>query len=190
MPLFAAGKFTDHQNDWKIMSMIMRSGDKAEQYLKDVKNGALDKFLFKAMFWTCLSHYPHLRSLYGSRDKRLYKNELCFDGDTLAKKTMQDFIDKGYKLSDTEKDLLNEFNEILEFVKTTEEYQADFKYGLYQIDEEINIKIEQGVNANGEPKMAFKYGDLNNQIKAFKVKIKEYYKEQLVDVLFEYEFLK
>ncbi|MCR2060701.1 hypothetical protein [Campylobacter helveticus] len=189
LPIFAAGKFTDHQNDWKIMSMIMRSGDKAEQYLKDVKSGALDKFLFKTMFWTCLSHYPHLRSLYGS-DGRLYKNELCFDGDTLAKKTMQDFIDKGYKLSDTEKDLLNEFNEILEFVKKTEEYRDDFKYGLYQIDEEINIKIEQGVNANGEPKMAFKYGDLNNQIKAFKVKIKEYYKEQLVDVLFEYEFLK
>ncbi|MCR2064976.1 hypothetical protein [Campylobacter helveticus] len=189
LPIFAAGKFTDHQNDWKIMSMIMRSGDKAEQYLKDVKSGALDKFLFKTMFWTCLSHYPHLRSLYGS-DGRLYKNELCFDGDTLAKKTMQDFIDKGYKLSDTEKDLLNEFNEILESVKTTEEYRDDFKYGLYQIDEEINIKIKQGFNANGEPKMAFKYGDLNNQIKAFKVKIKEYYKEQLVDVLFEYEFLK
>ncbi|QBL12175.1 hypothetical protein [Campylobacter helveticus] len=189
LPIFAASKYPDHCNEWKVMSFIMKSADKAEQYLKDVKSGALDKFLFKTMFWTCLSHYPHLRSLYGS-DGRLYKNELCFDGDTLAKKTMQDFIDKGYKLSDTEKDLLNEFNEILEFVKKTEEYRDDFKYGLYQIDEEINIKIEQGVNANGEPKMAFKYGDLNNQIKAFKVKIKEYYKEQLVDVLFEYEFLK
>lgn len=38
--------------------------------------------------------------------------------------------------------------------------------------------------------MVFKYGDLNNQIKAFKLKVKEYYKENLVDTLLEYEFLK
>ena len=141
------------------------------------------------MFWTCLSHYPHLRSLYGS-DGRLYINELCFDGDTLAMQTMQNFIKKGYKLTDTENDLLSEFNEILEAVKLTDEYNKNFKYGLYQIDEEINIKIEQGINANGKPKMAFKYGGLNNQIKAFKLKVKEYYKTNLVDTLFEYEFLK
>lgn len=189
LPLFAAGKFTDHKNDWKIMSMIMRSGDKAKQYLADVKSGILDKFLFKTMFWTCLSHYPHLRSLKGS-DDRLYINELCFDGNTLASQTMQDFISKGYKLTDTEKELLEEFNEILKIVKTTDEYNSEFRYGLYQIDEEINIKIQQGTNANGEPKMAFKYGDLNNAIKALKLKVKEYYKENLVDILFEYELLK
>ena len=95
-----------------------------------------------------------------------YLNELCFDGDSLATKTMQDFINKGYKATDTEKELLEEFNEILCFVKTTDEYNSEFRYGLYQIDEEINIKIQQGLDANGEPKIAFKYGDLNNDIKS------------------------
>ena len=189
LPIFATSKYPDHCNEWRVMSFIMKSADKADEYLKDIEQGKLDKFLFKTMFWTCLSHYPHLRSLYGS-DGRLYINELCFDGDTLAMQTMQNFIKKGYKLTDTENDLLSEFNEILEAVKLTDEYNKNFKYGLYQIDEEINIKIEQGINANGKPKMAFKYGGLNNQIKAFKLKVKEYYKTNLVDTLFEYEFLK
>ena len=151
--------------------------------MADIKNGVLDKFLFRTMFWTSLSHYPHLRSLKGS-DGRLYLNELCFDGDSLATKTMQDFINKGYKATDTEKELLEEFNEILCFVKTTDEYNSEFRYGLYQIDEEINIKIQQGLDANGEPKIAFKYGDLNNDIKSFKEKVKEYYKNNLVSILF------
>ncbi|WP_279144569.1 hypothetical protein [Helicobacter pullorum] len=189
LPIFAASRYPDHCNDWKVMSFIMKSADKAEQYLADINSGILDKFLFRTMFWTCLSHYPHLRSLKGS-DGRLYLNELCFDGNTLAAQTMLDFINKGYKLSDTEKELLNEFYEILNVVKTTDEYNSEFRYGLYQIDEEINIKIQQGTNANGEPKMAFKYGDLNNTIKTFKLKIKEYYKEKLTNTLFEYEFLK
>ncbi|PAF46310.1 hypothetical protein BKH46_07955 [Helicobacter sp. 12S02634-8] len=189
LPVFAASRYPDHCNDWKVMSFIMKTADKADEYLADIKSGILDKFLLRTMFWISLSHYPHLRSLKGS-DDRLYINELCFDGDTLAMQTMQDFINKGYQLTDTEKSLLDEFHEILKFVKTTDEYNSEFKYGLYQIDEEINIKIQQGTHSNGEPKMAFKYGDLNNIIKAFKLKVKEYYKENLVDTLFEYEFLK
>lgn len=172
------------------MSFTMKTADRAENYLKDVRERKLNDFLFKTMFWTCLSHYPHLRSLRGS-DNRLYLNKLCFDSKTLAWKTMQDFKKGGYKLTDTEKNLLNEYKAILDYIKKdTEEYNSEFKYGLYQIDEEINIKQEQGTKPDGTPKLAFKYGDLNNQIKAFKEKVKEYYGENLVETLFEYEFLK
>ena len=55
------------------MSFIMKTADKAEQYLADIKNGVLDKFLFRTMFWTSLSHYPHLRSLKGSDGRLLSK---------------------------------------------------------------------------------------------------------------------
>lgn len=121
LPIFAASQYPDHCNEWKVMSFIMKTANKAKQYLADVKSSVLDKFLFKTMFWTSLSHYLHLRTLNGS-DGQLYLNELCFDDNSLATKTMKDSKNIGYDLTDTEKELLYEFNEILRFVKTTNEY--------------------------------------------------------------------
>lgn len=191
LPIFAASRYTDHCNDWKIMSMIMKSGDKAAQYEADVKSGKLDVFLFKCLFWTCMSHYPHMRSLHGS-DGRLYLNQLCFDGDTLAKQKMDDFIAKGYKLTDQEQEIWDKMQELLKKTKKEckDEYYPEFTYGLYQIDEEINIKIQQGYKKDGKPNMVIKYGDLNNMIKDLKALVKQYYLDNLVDTLFEYEFLK
>lgn len=189
LPMFAASRYTDHYNDWKVMSMIMKSGDKAIQYEADVKQGKLDVFLFKTLFWTCMSHYPHMRSLEGS-DKRLYINQLCFDGNTLAKSKYDEFISNGYTLTEEEQILWDKMQHLLEMVKECEEYKSHFKYGLYQIDEEINIKIQTGVNSDGTPKLDYKYGDLNNLIKSIKALAKEYYVNNLVDKLFEYEFLK
>lgn len=191
LPMFAASRYTDHCNDWKIMSMVMKSGDKAAQYEADVKSGKLDIFLFKCLFWTCMSHYPHMRSLHGS-DGRLYLNQLCFDGDTLARQKMDEFITKGYKLTEQEQEIWDKMQDLLQKIKKEckDEYHPEFKYGLYQIDEEINIKIQQGYKKDGKPNMVIKYGDLNNMIKDLKSMVKSYYLGNLVDTLFEYEFLK
>lgn len=191
LPMFAASRYTDHCNDWKIMSMIMKSGDKAAQYEADVKSGKLDIFLFRCLFWTCMSHYPHMRSLHGS-DGRLYLNQLCFDGDTLARQKMDEFITKGYKLTEQEQEIWDKMQDLLQKIKKEckDEYHPEFKYGLYQIDEEINIKIQQGYKKDGKPNMVIKYGDLNNMIKDLKALVKQYYLDNLVDTLFEYEFLK
>lgn len=194
LPLLAAGKYTDHNNDWKIMSMVMKSGDKAEQYHADVMSGQLDKFLCQTLIWTGLTHYAHMRSLNGS-DGRYYKNELCFDNldgkSTLAYDKLNGFIKNGYKLSKQEKEMFDKWNDILTYIHDNcDEYNSDFSYGLYQIDEEINIKIQQGVDSKGNPKMIQKYGDLNNYIKDLKTMVKQYYLDNLVDALFEYEFLK
>ena len=62
-------------------------------------------------------------------------------------------------------------------------------YGLYQIDQEINIKMQQGVTNKGKPKMVYKYGDLNHRIKDIKDLVGKYY-GTIVPTLFEYEFLK
>ena len=83
-------------------------------------------------------------------------------------------------------------NEILEFIKKEckDEYNSDYMYGLYQIDEEINIKIKIGTKSDGTDKIDYKYGDLNNMIKEMKSLIKQYYLNNLVDTLFEYQLLK
>ena len=191
LPCFAASRYTDHCNDWKVMSMIMKSGDKAAQYKDDVGSGKLDTFLFRCLFWTCMSHYPHMRSLHGS-DGRLYLNQLCFDGNTLAKQRMDEFIAREYRLTDDEQVLWRKMQALLAKIKAEclDEYHPEFLYGLYQIDEEINIKIPVGTKADGTPKMDWKYGDLNNMIKDIKALAKQYYLKYLVSTLFEYEFLK
>lgn len=195
LPLLAAARYTDNYNDWKIMSMVMKSGDKAEQYHADVASGQLDKFLCQTLIWTGLTHYAHMRSLNGS-DGRFYRNELCFDNldgkTTLASEKLNEFIANGYELSDEEKALFAKWNDILTYIEQNcqDEYKPLYTYGLYQIDEEINVKIQQGVKADGTPKMVQKYGDLNNLIKDMKTMVKDYYLNNLVDTLFEYEFLK
>ena len=193
LPIFIAGKYGEMNKDWKVGNMVMKSGDKAEQYHADVLTGKLDKFLCQCLIWTCFTHYAHMRSLNGS-DGPFYRNELCFDNldgkTTLARQKLDEFIAKGYILSEEEQALFSKWNEILEKVRTTDEYNSTFTYGLYQIDEEINIKVQQGVKKDGSPNMVTKYGDLNNLIKDLKGMVKKYYLNNLVDTLFEYEFLK
>lgn len=193
LPMFASSRYTDNYNNWKVMSMVMKSGDRAEQYKADVASGKLDFFLHRVLIWTGLTHYSHMRSFKGS-DGHFYRNELCFDNldekTTLARETLDKFIANGYDLSDEEKTLFEKWNAILEKVHETDEYNSDFTYGLYQIDEEINIKIQKGVKKDGSPIMVIKYGDLNNLIKELKGMVKSYYLNNLVDTLFEYEFLK
>ena len=193
LPMFVASRYTDNYNNWKIMSMVMKSGDKAEQYYADVAAHKLDKFLCQCLIWTCMTHYSHMRSLHGS-DGRFYRNELCFDNldgkTTLARKKLEEFIANGYELSDEERALFDKWGAILQKVHDADEYNPEFTYGLYQIDEEINIKVQQGVKKDGTPNMVTKYGDLNNLIKDLKGMLKNYYLNNLVDTLFEYEFLK
>lgn len=194
LPCFAASRYTDNYNNWKVMSMVMKSGDKAEQYEADVKSGRLNQFLCQTLIWTGLTHYAHMRSLDGS-DGRYYKNELCFDNldgkITLAYSKLNEFIANGYQLSDFEHQMFNKWNGILTFIRDNcSEYNPKYSYGLYQIDEEINVKIQQGVKSDGKPNMIRKYGDLQNMITDMKTLVKQYYLDNLVETLLEYEFLK
>ena len=204
LPLFAASRYTDHVSDWTVMSMVLKSGDKKKEFERDAAAGKLDDFLCKCLIWTCFTHYSHMRSLNGS-DGRLYMNELCFDGDTLAARKLQAFKDAGYQMTREEEELFADWNNILKRVsqkftdgsyrypynkETGEGYNPDFKYGLFQIDEEVNYKIETAPDKSGKTRMVYADGDLNNMLKAFKKKVREYYINNLVDTLYEYEFLK
>lgn len=189
LPMYAASRYISYNREWTERGRIMKSGDKQEEFEKDVKSNKIDNFLCKCLIWVGLTNSSHMRSIDGS-NKRFYKNELCFDGDTtIATKTLKSFIDKGYILSEEEKKLFDTWKNILTAIKKTEEYNSKYCYGLYQIDEEINIKIQKRDN-KGKFYYVYKYGDLNNLIKQMKELVKNYYLNNLVDTLFEYEFLK
>ncbi len=194
LPMFVASRYIRYNPAWTERTRIMKSADKSAQYKSDVKNQVLNDFLCKCLIFSCFEPQNHCRSLYGS-DGRFYKNNLCFDNidgkSTLAYDKLNEFIQNGYELSEQEQALFEKWNDILSFIIDCEEYNPDFSYGLYQIDEEINIKIEHGIDPNtGKPKLIQKYGDLNNYIKDLKALVKQYYLDNLVSTLFEYEFLK
>lgn len=182
LPIFSAGKYTDNYNHWTIMSQVMKSADKYEEYIKDVKNYKLKKWLLKNLLWTSLTHYSHMRSLEGS-DGRFYRNELCLDttnGETIASENL-----KRLELNEDEKNLIKVWNQILEQAQKTEEYNNKFTYGLYQIDEELNTKYK-----DEKDKTIYNYPELNGNIKTLKVLLKNYYLKEIAPTLFEYELLK
>lgn len=164
------------------MSQVMKSADKYEDYIKDVKSNKLKKWLLKNLLWTSLTHYSHMRSLNGS-DGRFYRNELCLDttnGETIASNYLKDL-----SYNEDEKNLIKVWKQILEQAKKTKEYNKEFTYGLYQIDEELNTDYKDEKN-----KTVYNYPELNGHIKTLKALLKNYYLNEIVPVLFEYEFLK
>lgn len=182
LPIFSAGKYTDHENNWKIMSMIMKSADGRGQYNKDLNDGNLDLFLLKNLLWTSLTHYSHIRSIVGS-DGRFYRNQLCLDcsnGDTLAKEKLDHFT-----LNEKEQKLLTQWNLVFENARKTTNYNPALTYGVYQISEELNsnYKDEKG-------NTVYDYPELNGHLKTLKQLVKDYYLDEIVPFLFKYQFLK
>ena len=179
LPIFSAGKYTDNNNNWKIMSMLMKSSDGKEKYEKDVASGKLNTFLLKNLLWTSLTHYSHMRSLYGS-DGRFYRNEICLDENTVATEKIKEL-----EMNENEQKLMTIWNKILLQAKKTKNYNPEFTYGLYQIDDELNTthKDDKGKNIPDYP-------ELNGNIKALKTLLKDYYLKEIAPVLFEYEMLK
>lgn len=95
--------------------------------------------------------------------------------------------------TDREHNLIKLWNEVLKEVKKDNkpEYNKDLKYGLYQIQKDINIKTESGsYTKTGEPIMVLKYPTLDEKIKKLKVELKEFYLKIIQPKLFEYELLK
>ena len=104
---------------------------------------------------------------------------------------------EGYELLEIEADLLKYWSDVFFEMKRTEEYQTaikqnfNFRFGLWQIMEEINIKIDSGrKNRKGEPVLVYKYANLNTAIKTLDTSIKIYYDTYIIPLLFKYELIK
>lgn len=189
LPLFVAGVFP--YDKWYKTDVYSKSFDGQGNYIVD------KEFLKSCLIYTALTPKNKCRSLIGS-DKRFYRNELCFDKfDTIAYRSLQNFIDSGYELTEIEEDLLKYWNDVIFEIKRTEEYKqaiksnSNIRYGLWQIMEEINIKIDSGrKNRQGEPVLVYKYANLNTAIKTLDTMIKQYYETNIIPKLFQYELIK
>lgn len=171
LPLFAAKLYP--QKNWYERDIYFTTADGGDKYTKD-KN-----FLKSCFIFTCLSQRNHCRSFDGS-DGKFYKNELCFDKNTLSNKKL-----KEYKLTKIEEDLIDTFGDILEKAKKTENYNKKYSYGTYQIDDELNTRYK---SENDE--WIYDYPELNTSINSLKTKLSKYYEEVIQPKLFEYELLK
>ena len=159
--------------------MVMKSSDGYERYIKDLKSGKLDTFLLKNLLFTCFEPQNHIRSLYGS-DGRFYRNQICLDENTIASEKI-----KKLEMNEDEQKLMAIWNKILLQAKETKNYNPEFTYGLYQIDDELNTKHKDNKGKNIPD-----YPELNGNVKALKALLKDYYLKEIAPVLFEYEMLK
>lgn len=172
LPIFAAGKY-DSGSRWWERGTIFKTSDGGNAYTHD------KDFLKSCLIYTCLSYFNKCRSFNGS-DGRVYRNELCFNGKTIANERL-----KSFKLSLAEKELLSSFKEVLDEAKKTDNYNSKYAYGTYQIDDELNTsyKDENDTTVYDNPQ-------LNTKLLALKTKLNKYYETEIQPKLFRYELLK
>ena len=172
LPLFAAGKY-DSGSRWWEKGTIFKTSDGGDAYTHDTE------FLKSCLIYVCLSYFNKCRSFNGS-DKRFYRNELCFDGKTIAAEKL-----KSFKLSEFEKELLASFKEVLNEAKKTKNYNSKYTYGTYQIDNELNTSDK---DENDIP--VYDYPQLNTKLSALRIKLNKYYETEIQPKLFKYQLLK
>lgn len=174
LPLFVAKLFP--LDNWYEKDFLFTSSDGGDAYTKD------ETFLKSCLIYTCLSNQNKCLSFTGS-DGRYYKNELCFEEGTLASKDL-----KSYNLDESEKELLDIWEQILEKAKKTKNYNKDLSYGVYQITKELNTF--QKVKIGKTIKNSYDYPELNGDLETLRVKLKEYYKSHIWNKMFNYELVK
>ena len=89
------------------------------------------------------------------------------------------------KANGKEKKLLKLWNNLITEMKKTEEYNPNLTYGVYQIYAEIDISYK-----DEEENTIWKNIEVHSALQTLKTLVKEYYNEEIVPTLFEYEFLK
>ena len=189
LPLFVAATFP--YDKWYKTDVYSKSYDGQGNYIKD------KEFLKRCLIYTALTPKNKCLSFMGS-DNRFYRNELCFDKkDTIAYNSLMELINNGYSLSDNEVRLLKYWEDVVFEIKRTDEYKnllnknANYRFGIWQIMEQINIKIDSGrKNRQGEAIFVYKYPNLITVIKTLDTAIKIYYETDICPLLFKYELIK
>ena len=189
LPMFAAGWWYTYNDDWTLRGTIYRTGDGKDKFEKDVASGKLDNWLNKVLFYTCLERYNKCRSLNGT-DKRLYQNELSLDDlnghNTLASQHLVNWQPE----TSLEKELDYIWHKILIEIPATKNYNPDFTYSPFQIDEELNTFHKERKPGRKTESKIYDYPMLQSLLKDLRIKIKQYYHEEIEANLFKYEFLK
>ncbi len=183
MPMFAATRYITYNRYWTERARIMKAGDGAAAFYKDLAKDGTQQFLLKCLLFAALEMQNHCRSFVGS-DNRIYVNHLCLDdthGDTLATTEL-----KRLKIGKKEQELIDQWKKVLADAKNTANYNKNIKYGVYQIYDELNTSHKD--EETGEN--IYDYPSLNGNLATLKTLVKKYYLSEIVPTLFEYEFLK
>lgn len=180
LPLWVAKQFP--QDNWYEKDVFFTTADRKEKYTED------KDFLKSCLIYTCLHNQNKCLSFIG-KDGNFYKNELCFDKGTIA---FNDLIKYGVTNNDKkqiiENKLLEINNDILKKVKTLENYNQNFTYGIHQIIQEFDTFDEIGKGKS--KKKVYHNPELHGNLKTLKSLLKKYYKEYITSKMFEYELIK
>ena len=183
LPMFCASRYINYNREWTERARIMKSADGSERYIKSIYSGKLDQFLLRCLLFTALETQNHMCSFIGSDGKK-YINELCLDdsnGETCALRDI-----KKLKINDKEKALIKQWKILLGEVKKTKEYNASLTYGIYQISVEIDTSYKDKITE----KTVYNNVEVHTALMGVKKLLRDYYNQEIVPVLFEYEFLK
>lgn len=188
LPLFCAKLYP--QENWYEKDVYFTTADKWEIYLKD------KDFLKSCLIYTCLTQKNKCLSFLWS-DWRFYKNELCFNQNTLSDEKLKEFV-----LNNTDKSIISLWENILEEARKTKNYENQKTYWLYQIIQELNTYLYNSISytkdelkvLNLSPtekkSVSLEYVELNTKIDELKKFLKDYYRTQIQEKLFLYELLK
>ena len=183
LPMFCASRYITYNRAWTERARIMKSADGADRFSADVASGKLAQFLLKCLLFTCTEMQNHMRTFTGS-DGWFYRNELCLDGtngDTIALRDIKTLV-----VGKKEKDILKQWDTVLQWAKKTKKYNPTLTYGVYQIFAELDTSRVDETTGD----TIWDNVELHTALAGLKTLVKEYYNSEIVPVLFEYEFLK
>ena len=117
------------------------------------------------------------------KDNKLVINQLCFDTNTIASSKLTQIV-----LDNTDLKLIKRWNSLLSIAKYTTNYKANYKYGVYQIMQELDTyqEIQKGMTIEKK----YDNPDLHNNIIQLNKEVKKYYDELIEPLLFEFELIK
>jgi hypothetical protein len=126
-----------------------------------------------------------MRTFTGS-DGRFYRNELCLDGTNGETIALRDI--KGLEQNELEQALLTQWDVVLDWAKKDKlnRYNSALTYGVYQIYAELDTSCKDTVT----DQTVWHNIELHSALTALKGMVARYYNEEIVPILFEYEFLK
>jgi len=160
------------ENYYEI-DVVMKSADKAMAYKSDFQ------LLEDCFIYTMISNKTKCLS------NATLENELCFLQNTVA--------DGLLTPAQNIHPLLALWKAVLSEVQSGSktEYNPNWKYGLHQIETEINIRIQTGTyDKKGNPKFKKKYSTLDENIDLLKSELKSFFEKNIQPKLFFYELVK
>lgn len=170
LPLFVANCYTC--KDFTEKEIIMKSGDKGTLYQED------REFLEDCFLWCCLTDRNKCIS------DRTRQNEMALEQNSKADQIVD-------RTGDHRMDLIRLWRNVITQVRTCEERNPNYKYGLAQIISELDINIDTTMtDKNGKFLQKKKHHDLHEAIISLKSELKKFYSNYLEPKLFEYELLK